>query len=121
MTRHKYNSYHADIAFEVADMSPPANMNWRDAASCSDAMAFAFPEEKSLAERNAAERDFARAYCRSCLVKEECLYTGVTLGSEDGVWGGHPTNVIRLITAAYKDIANGGLRRTRDQRDQNAS
>lgn len=109
MTRvSSYGQEHIDAAFQVANMRPPSS-EWRDSAACGEAAEYAFQDDCVGEERREMEKYFIAAYCRSCEVKRECLYTGVTLECSDGVWGGRTSREVRRSSLAYKDIISGAL------------
>jgi WhiB family redox-sensing transcriptional regulator len=61
---------------------PQRDLAWQDEANCkgSDADLF-FPE------RGASTR-VAKAICRECRVREQCLDFAVTVKAKFGIWGG---------------------------------
>ena len=55
---------------------------WQDDANCKGANADLF-----FPERGASTRA-AKAICRECAVREECLEFAITTGEKFGIWGG---------------------------------
>lgn len=55
---------------------------WQDDANCKGANADLF-----FPERGASTRA-AKAICRECQVREECLEFAITTGEKFGIWGG---------------------------------
>jgi WhiB family redox-sensing transcriptional regulator len=55
---------------------------WQDRANCKGANADLF-----FPERGASTRA-AKAICRECQVREECLEFAITTGEKFGIWGG---------------------------------
>ena len=64
------------IALETDEMA------WQDDANCKGANADLF-----FPERGASTRA-AKAICRACNVREECLEFAITTGEKFGIWGG---------------------------------
>jgi WhiB family redox-sensing transcriptional regulator len=61
--------------------------NWRDLAACRDEdPELFFPIGTGPAADADAQR--AKAVCRSCPVREQCLTFALSSGQDSGVWGG---------------------------------
>jgi len=58
------------------------DLAWQDGANCRGANADLF-----FPERGASTRA-AKAICRECQVREECLEFAITTGEKFGIWGG---------------------------------
>jgi WhiB family redox-sensing transcriptional regulator len=58
------------------------DLEWQDDANCKGANADLF-----FPERGASTRA-AKAICRECLVRHECLEFAITAGEKFGIWGG---------------------------------
>jgi WhiB family redox-sensing transcriptional regulator len=58
------------------------DLAWQDHANCKGANADLF-----FPERGASTRA-AKAICRECLVREDCLEFAITAGEKFGIWGG---------------------------------
>jgi WhiB family redox-sensing transcriptional regulator len=58
------------------------DLEWQDHANCKGANADLF-----FPERGASTRA-AKAICRECLVRDECLEFAITTGEKFGIWGG---------------------------------
>jgi WhiB family redox-sensing transcriptional regulator len=58
------------------------DLAWQDQANCKGANADLF-----FPERGASTRA-AKAICRECLVREDCLEFAITAGEKFGIWGG---------------------------------
>lgn len=55
---------------------------WADGANC-----LGVDPDLFFPERGASTRE-AKAVCRSCLVRDECLEYALTTGEKFGIWGG---------------------------------
>jgi WhiB family transcriptional regulator, redox-sensing transcriptional regulator len=71
-------------SLRVVNFSP---VDWRQAAAClsADPELF-FPVSNSGRSREQEER--AKAVCRTCLVRRECLQYALSMDEPYGVWGG---------------------------------
>ncbi len=58
------------------------DLSWQDLANCRGADADLF-----FPERGASTRQ-AKAICRECSVRTECLEFAITTGEKFGIWGG---------------------------------
>ena len=58
--------------------------DWRDRAACTRSTISFFPEGRRYEEQSAA----AKAVCRTCPVRVDCLLHAINEGEEWGVWGG---------------------------------
>jgi WhiB family redox-sensing transcriptional regulator len=58
------------------------HLAWQDQANCKGANADLF-----FPERGASTRA-AKAICKECLVRSECLDFAITTGEKFGIWGG---------------------------------
>ena len=58
------------------------DLAWQDGANCKGANADLF-----FPERGASTRA-AKAICRECGVREDCLEFAITTGEKFGIWGG---------------------------------
>jgi WhiB family transcriptional regulator, redox-sensing transcriptional regulator len=75
----------------------PAALDWHRRAACqySDPELF-FPEQGAVTAE-------AKALCRACPVREECLLAAITAPSaEYGIWGGFAERARRLIARRYR-------------------
>ena len=59
-----------------------ANDDWRSVAACQDTDPDLF-----FPERGASTKE-AKAVCRGCVVREECLEYALANGEKFGIWGG---------------------------------
>ncbi|MEU6305566.1 WhiB family transcriptional regulator [Streptomyces chartreusis] len=64
-------------------------MEWRERASCQaeDPDLF-FPVGNSASGPTLIQTDEAKAVCRRCPVREQCLAWALDAGPMDGIWGG---------------------------------
>jgi WhiB family transcriptional regulator, redox-sensing transcriptional regulator len=58
------------------------DLAWQDGANCSGANADLFFPERGASTRT------AKAICRECQVRLECLEFAITTGEKFGIWGG---------------------------------
>ncbi len=58
------------------------DLSWQEGANCTGANADLF-----FPERGASTRA-AKAICRECAVRAECLEFAITTGEKFGIWGG---------------------------------
>ncbi|MEX2323963.1 MAG: WhiB family transcriptional regulator [Acidimicrobiia bacterium] len=58
------------------------DLAWQDRANCTGANADLFFPERGASTRT------AKAICRACDVREECLEFAITTGEKFGIWGG---------------------------------
>jgi WhiB family transcriptional regulator, redox-sensing transcriptional regulator len=59
-----------------------SDLAWQDGANCSGANADLFFPERGASTRT------AKAICRECQVRLECLEFAITTGEKFGIWGG---------------------------------
>ena len=59
-----------------------AEMEWQDEANCKGANADLFFPERGASTRS------AKAICRECQVRPECLEFAIVTGEKFGIWGG---------------------------------
>ncbi|MFC5212521.1 WhiB family transcriptional regulator [Streptomyces coerulescens] len=87
-------------------------MEWRDRAICrtEDPDLF-FPVGNSGSVPTLIQTDEAKAVCRRCPVREQCLDWAVDAGPMDGIWGG--------TTAQERDRSGrrGGITPSRPRRE----
>jgi WhiB family redox-sensing transcriptional regulator len=70
------------LVVAAALMLMPAAENWRDSALCAEIGPDAFFPEKGDSSRP------AKAICRSCRVRAECLQFALANDERFGIWGG---------------------------------
>lgn len=58
------------------------DLAWQDRANCTGANADLFFPERGASTRT------AKAICRACDVREDCLEFAITTGEKFGIWGG---------------------------------
>ena len=58
------------------------DLSWQDGANCKGANADLFFPERGASTRT------AKAICRECNVREECLEFAISTGEKFGIWGG---------------------------------
>ena len=79
------------------------SQNWRDHANCrGTALALFFhPEGERDPERSRREAR-AKAFCRGCPVRSECLQEALADNNSYGTWGGMSERERRQVIAARK-------------------
>ena len=63
-------------------MGTSGDLAWQDGANCMGANADLFFPERGASTRS------AKAICRECEVRLECLEFAITTGEKFGIWGG---------------------------------
>lgn len=75
-------------------------MDWRHKAACQDEdPELFFWSGKETAEANQRQIAAAKAVCRLCPVRTECLEWALKTGQDDGVWGGASVEERRTLRA----------------------
>lgn len=64
--------------------------SWQDRAACKGPQAAAFfpPTHSERKEEKAAREAKAKAICRHCVVRMECLEYAISIREPHGIWGG---------------------------------
>ena len=70
------------MAFAGAQTVEQHTASWWELANC-----LGVDPDRFYPERGASTRE-AKAVCRGCVVREECLEYAVTNGEKFGIWGG---------------------------------
>lgn len=77
---------------------------WRHRARCATEIAELFiVDQRETARQRAAREDRAKAVCRRCPVARECLRHALSMGEEQGIWGGK-TDAERRVLAVGGDV-----------------
>lgn len=76
--------------------------DWRAEANCGGMDPALFFPEKGNCEQQVKE---ARAVCRGCVVREECLEDALATGVRFGIWGGLSTQERRELRRARRNAA----------------
>lgn len=63
-------------------LSSGFDLSWQDAANCKGANADLFFPERGASTRT------AKAICRECEVRADCLEFAIVTGEKFGIWGG---------------------------------
>lgn len=66
------------------------DISWQESAAC-DGMNpnIFFPDDASLsAEKRSNYEDMAKAICRRCVVRDDCLDYAIARSEQYGIWGG---------------------------------
>jgi WhiB family redox-sensing transcriptional regulator len=71
-------------------------MDWRKRAACKDEDPELFFPIGDVGPA-VAQIDKAKAVCRRCPVVDECLNWALTMGEDDGVWGGMSEDERRAV------------------------
>jgi WhiB family redox-sensing transcriptional regulator len=71
-------------------------MDWRKRAACKDEDPELFFPIGDVGPA-VAQIDEAKAICRRCPVIDECLNWALTMGEDDGVWGGMSEDERRAV------------------------
>lgn len=72
-------------------------MDWRDRSACRDEDPDLFFPVGKTGLQVLRQIEEAKAACRRCDVREECLAWAITSGQEHGVWGGTSEDERRSI------------------------
>lgn len=79
-------------------------MEWRDAAACRDEDPETFFPEGQAGRTIMNQVDDAKAVCRQCPVRRECLCFAVDTGQDFGVWGGLTADERRAVRVKKSDV-----------------
>jgi WhiB family transcriptional regulator, redox-sensing transcriptional regulator len=80
-------------------VNPVEDPRWRAAANC-----FGADPELFFPQRGASVRE-AKAVCRGCTVREECLEFALMRGEKFGVWGGLSERKRRRLRRQRREAA----------------
>lgn len=92
MNPYAVSPYLREFSFEPTEA--PEDLTWQDEALCAQADPEAFFPEKGGSTR------LAKAVCRSCDVRAECLDYAMETNQMFGIWGGMSERERRRLKAA---------------------
>ena len=92
-----------DLRLEYeADRAGQDGADWKDKANCMGVDPDLFFPERGMSTRE------AKAVCRGCVVREDCLEYALANGEKFGIWGGLSERERRRIRRARALVRRGG-------------
>jgi WhiB family redox-sensing transcriptional regulator len=92
-----------DLRFEVTGNGvSEERADWKDRANCMGVDPDLFFPERGMSTRE------AKAVCRGCVVREDCLEYALANGEKFGIWGGLSERERRRIRRARALVRRGG-------------
>ena len=90
-----YGDHVANVSAERTAVDQPEW--WRTLAACRGVVTDLFFPAGDVAPEPVAQAEQAKAICRECVVREECLQFALATHQEFGIWGGTTESERRII------------------------